>query len=83
MDENYKDDDFNENNLNANFIKSNSSGIINVNENDSIKIKIILSDYLNNKTQVNLNFFGGKDSLEFYFDDFSNFNSFINSANFK
>ncbi|MFL2608693.1 MAG: M23 family metallopeptidase [Flavobacteriaceae bacterium] len=71
---------FNENNLNANFIKSNSSGIINVNENDSIKIKIILSDYLNNKTQVNLNFFGGKDSLEFYFDDFSNFNSFINKS---
>ena len=71
---------FNENNVNANFIKSNSSGIINVNENDLIKIKIILSDYSKNKTQINLNFFGGKDSLEFYYDDFSNFNCFVNKS---
>ena len=46
---------FNENGLKTNFIKSKNSGIIDVVENDSIKIKIILSDYSNNKTQVNVN----------------------------
>ena len=44
---------FNENKLNANFIKSNSTGIININENDSLKIKVILSDYSKNETQIN------------------------------
>tara|TARA_S200000501_G_scaffold322478_1_gene318493 strand:+ start:287 stop:1921 length:1635 start_codon:yes stop_codon:yes gene_type:complete len=71
---------FNENNLDAKFIKSNSSGIINISENDSIKIKIILSDYSNNKTQINVNFIGSKNRLEFYYDDFSDFNSFINKS---
>ena len=71
---------FNENKLNANFIKSNSTGIINVNENDSIKIKVILSDYSKNETQININLVGSKDSLNFNYDDFSNFNFFINKS---
>ena len=71
---------FNENKLNANFIKSDKTGIINVNENDSIKIKVILSDYSKNETQININFVGSKDSLNFYYDDFSNFNSFVNKS---
>ena len=75
---------FNKNGLKTNFIKSKNSGIINVNENDSIKIKIILSDYSNNKTQVNVNIIGTKDSLEYYYDDFSHFNSHIkNSVDFN
>ncbi len=68
---------FNENGLKTNFIKSKNSGIIDVVENDSIKIKIILSDYSNNKTQVNVNIIGSKDSLEYYYDDFTDFNSFV------
>ena len=71
---------FNENKLNANFIKSDKTGIINVNENDSIKIKIILSDYSKNETQINVNFVGSKDSLNFYYDDFSDFNFFVNKS---
>ena len=71
---------FNENKLNANFIKSKSTGIINVNENDSIKVKVILSDYSKNETQININFVGSKDSLNFNYDDFSNFNFFIKKS---
>ena len=75
---------FNENGLITNFIKSKNSGIIDVVENDSIKIKIILSDYSNNKTQVNVNIIGSKDSLDYNYDDFSDFNSFVkNSKDFK
>ena len=71
---------FNENKLNANFIKSKSTGIINVNENDSIKVKVTLSDYSKNETQININFVGSKDSLNFNYDDFSNFNFFIKKS---
>ena len=71
---------FNNNGLKTNFIKSKNSGIIDVVENDSIKIKIILSDYSNNRTQVNVNMIGSKDSLEFYYDDFSDFNSFVKNS---
>ena len=75
---------FNEYGLITNFIKSKNSGIIDVVENDSIKIKIILSDYANNKTQVNVNIIGTKDSLDYYYDDFSDFNSFVkNSKDFN
>ena len=75
---------FNNNGLKTNFIKSKNSGIIDVVENDSIKIKIILSDYSNNKTQVNVNIIGSKDSLDYYYDDFSDFNSFVkNSKDFN
>ena len=68
---------FNESGLKTNFIKSKNSGVIDVAENDSIKIKIILSDYSNNKTQVNINLIGTNDSLDYYYDDFSDFNSLI------
>ena len=71
---------FNNNGLKTNFIKSKNSGIIDVVENDSIKIKIILSDYSNNKTQVNVNIIGSKDSLDYYYDDFSDFNSFVKNS---
>ena len=71
---------FNNNGLKTNFIKSKNSGIIDLVENDSIKIKIILSDYSNNRTQVNVNMIGSKDSLEFYYDDFSDFNSFVKNS---
>ena len=75
---------FNNNGLKTNFIKSKNSGIIDVVENDSIKIKIVLSDYSNNKTQVNINLIGSKDSLDYYYDDFSHFNSFVkNSKDFN
>ena len=75
---------FNNNGLKTNFIKSKNSGIIDVVENDSIKIKIILSDYSNNKTQVNINIIGSKDTLDYYYDDFSDFNSFVkNSKDFN
>ena len=75
---------FNNNGLKTNFIKSKNSGIIDVVENDSIKIKIVLSDYSNNKTQVNINVIGSKDSLDYYYDDFSHFNSFVkNSKDFN
>ena len=72
---------FNESGLKTNFIKSKNSGVIDVAENDSIKIKIILSDYSNNKTQVNINLIGTKDSLDYYYDDFSDFNSLIKKTN--
>ena len=75
---------FNESGLKTNFIKSKNSGVIDVAEKDSIKIKIILSDYSNNKTQVNVNIIGSKDSLDYYYDDFSDFNSFVkNSKDFN
>ena len=72
---------FNESGLKTNFIKSKNSGVIDVAENDSIKIKIILSDYSNNKTQVNINLIGTNDSLDYYYDDFSDFNSLIKKTN--
>ena len=68
---------FSDSRLKTNFIKSKNSGIIDVAENDSIKIKILLSDYSNNKTQVNINLIGTSDNLDYYYDDFSNFNSLI------
>ena len=71
---------FNEAGLKTSFIKSKNSGVIDVAENDSIKIKIILSDYSNNKTQVNINLIGTNDSLDYYYDDFSDFNSFIKKS---
>ena len=66
--------------MKTNFIKSKNSGIIDVAENDSIKIKILLSDYSNNKTQVNINLIGTSDNLDYYYDDFSNFNSLIKKS---
>ena len=71
---------FSDSRLKTNFIKSKNSGIINVAENDSIKIKILLSDYSNNKTQVNINLIGTSDNLDYYYDDFSNFNSLIKKS---
>ena len=71
---------FSEGRLKTNFIKSKNSGIIDVAENDSIKIKILLSDYSNNKTQVNINLIGTSDNLDYYYDDFSNFNSLIKKS---
>ncbi len=71
---------FSDNRLKTNFIKSKNSGIIDVAENDSIKIKILLSDYSNNKTQVNINLIGTSDNLDYYYDDFSNFNSLIKKS---
>ena len=72
---------FNESGLKTNFIKSKNSGVIDVAENDSIKINIILSDYSNNKTQVNINLIGTNDSLDYYYDNFSHFNSLIKKTN--
>ena len=40
----------------------------------------MLSDYSNNKTQVNINLIGTSDNLDYYYDDFSNFNSFIKKS---
>ena len=71
---------FTDSRLKTNFIKSKNSGIIDVDENDSIKIKILLSDYSNNKTQVNINLIGTSDNLDYYYDDFSNFNSLIKKS---
>ena len=71
---------FSDGRLKTNFIKSKNSGIIDVAENDSIKIKILLSDYSNNKTQVNINLIGTSDNLDYYYDDFSNFNSLIKKS---
>jgi len=71
---------FSDSRLKTNFIKSKNSGIIDVAENDSIKIKILLSDYSNNKTQVNINLIGTSDNLDYYYDDFSNFNSLIKKS---
>ena len=71
---------FSDSRLKTNFIKSKNSGIIDVDENDSIKIKILLSDYSNNKTQVNINLIGTSDNLDYYYDDFSNFNSLIKKS---
>ena len=66
--------------LKTKFIKSKNSGVIEVAENYSIKIKILLSDYSNNKTQVNINLIGTSDNLDYYYDDFSNFNSLIKKS---